>query len=288
MLEELKTYIAVVENNSFTKAGEVTALSQPSVSLHVKRLEDYFNIILIQRSNKQKKFVITPAGLSLYEKAKQLIRMANDIKGEMNGYATGIKGRLHIGATLTIGEYFLPSFLGKFCAKYPDLEISITIENTEEICKKVKNMQVDVGLVEGRVESNIIASSKFYRDRLQIIAPVNWQIDSRSLDQRNWITREKGSGSRREWEQFMLDENLTSAGMMVFSTNFAVKEAVKNNLGLAMVSEVIAQGAAARGEIQIIETSKSYFRNFSYIQHEDYPSTKALEVFETAIKNNFS
>jgi len=96
MIDALKTFIAVVEYENFTKAAEAIKLSQPSVSLHIKHLEEYFNTILIQRSIKQKKIYITESGSLLYERSKQIIKLLEDTKGDLLDYGNVVKGRLRI------------------------------------------------------------------------------------------------------------------------------------------------------------------------------------------------
>ena len=75
MFDELKTFIAVVEFKNFTRAGEYLNLSQPSVSTHIKNLENYFNVTLINRSIKQKTIHITESGYKLYEHAKEILNL---------------------------------------------------------------------------------------------------------------------------------------------------------------------------------------------------------------------
>lgn len=83
LIEELKTFIAVVDKKSFTKAASIINISQPSVSLHIKILEKKFNTKLIERSNKQRNILITQTGEILYKKAKQIISLIDDTKDEL-------------------------------------------------------------------------------------------------------------------------------------------------------------------------------------------------------------
>src|SRR5471030_2983290 len=103
MINELRTFIAVVEYKNFTKAAESINLSQSSVSLHIKHLEEYFNTTLIQRSIKQKSIYITQSGNLLYERSKQIIKLLEDTKGDLLDHENVVKGKLHIGASFTIG-----------------------------------------------------------------------------------------------------------------------------------------------------------------------------------------
>lgn len=110
-LEELRTFIAVVDSKNFTKAGNELNISQPTVSLHVKNLEDELNITLLVRSNKS--FHITNAGQLLYERAKQLIQLASQTKEEIQWQQKEVSGILRIAASYTIGESILPDVLNR-------------------------------------------------------------------------------------------------------------------------------------------------------------------------------
>ena len=130
MFQELKTFIHVVEFNNFTKAGEYLNLSQPSVSTHIKNLENYFGVKLINRSVKQKKILITDSGYKLYEKAKEIMSLLDITYMEVRNNTDTLKGKLKIGASLTIGEYLLPRFISYFTNKYPDIDVELSINNT--------------------------------------------------------------------------------------------------------------------------------------------------------------
>lgn len=148
MFDELKTFIAVVEFKNFTRAGEYLNLSQPSVSTHIKNLENYFNVTLINRSIKQKTIHITESGYKLYEHAKEILNLLEVTYLDVKNSSNSLKGTLKIGASLTIGEYILPKFLSYFTNKYPDIEIELIIENTSSISSRIKDLSLDIGLIE--------------------------------------------------------------------------------------------------------------------------------------------
>lgn len=144
MLEELTTLIEVIEKNSFTKAAAALHIAQPTVSLHIRRLEDHFGSVLLRRSKKQKQLSITYAGMIVYDTAKQMKNLWQFTEIAVKELGSEIKGRLSIGASLTIGEYFLPEFLGRFMKRYPQLEIEVIIDNTQHICELLQHNKIDV------------------------------------------------------------------------------------------------------------------------------------------------
>lgn len=290
MIDELKTFVAVVEYKNFTKAAEVINLSQPSVSLHIKHLEDYFCTSLIQRSIKQKNINITQSGYLLYERSKQIIKLLDDTKSDLLDYKNVIKGKLHIGASLTIGEYFLPAFLGEFTKNYPDLELEVTIENTHNICEKVKNFQVDLALIEGTVPSSSFVINHFYTDILKIAVPYNHylvdkEFSSQELQNQTWISREIGSGTREYLNHFLTNNNINPKNIIVFGSNYSVKEAVKNNLGITFISSLVIENSLKSKEISVLKTPYNYTRQFSYIIQKGIEPSKGALVFIDMLKN---
>lgn len=159
MDEALRTYIRVVELQSFTKAAEELHISQPAVSLQLKKLEEIYETELIYRQ--AKKFILTATGEILYHRAKQLEGLYKQVEDEISLYHHHLKGRLRIGASFTIGEYFLPEVIAKFHALYPDITIELIIENTAKIADKVELLQVDTGLIEGQVSKKDLEISAF-------------------------------------------------------------------------------------------------------------------------------
>lgn len=289
MTEELLTLIAVVEHKNFTKAAESIHLSQPSVSLHIKHLEEYFGCTLIQRSVKQKTIHITEEGILLYERSKQIHKILEDTKDYFINKSTTMKGKLRIGASFTIGEYFLPSCLGQFNTLYPDLEIEVVIENTHNICKKMNDFQVDIALIEGSIPSTNYEIHPFYEDRLVLAVPyqhplTNAEFSIEALQNQTWISREQGSGTREHLEFFLSDHHIHTKNVIVFGSNYSIKEAVKNNLGITFISSMVVDSSLNNKEIAIIKTPNQYTRSFSYILQKGIVPSKAVQVFVELLK----
>lgn len=292
MLEELKTFVAVVEYKNFTKASEKVNLSQPSVSVHIKNLERYFGTQLIMRSVKQKNMVITEKGYLLYRRAKEMIALLETTEKEMEHLSTSVKGSIKIGATYTIGECILPDFLKKFCIMYPDIEIEVIIDNTASIRKKVQALQLDIGLIEGLSYTGEFEQVYFLEDELVIIAPEQAKISEKtfnieSLQLQRWVTREEGSGLREYLDIFLAQNQITPRTKLVLGSNYAITEAVKNGLGIAMVSEYIAKNVEDVQGVSIIRLDEAYKRSFSYILPKDMSPSKITQILKKELNSYY-
>ena len=292
MLEELKTFIAVVECKHFTKASEKINLSQPSVSIHIKNLEKFFGVELIIRSVKQKTIIITESGQLLYRRAKEMVALLEATQEEVVHLSNSMKGHLKIGATYTIGEYILPQFLQMFCKDYPDVEIEVVIGNTEEISQKVQALQIDIGLIEGMGHMEDFKQTYFLKDELVLILPKTHRLTQEAfsyeqLQNQRWVTREVGSGLREYLDVFLTNNQIVPKSKLVLGSNYAIKEAVKKGLGIAMVSCYVAEEAVVRDEVKVLLLEEHYCRSFSYILPKDLVATKVVEVFEATLHEYF-
>lgn len=292
VFEELKTFIAVVECKNFTRAGELLHISQPSVSAHVKNLENRFQTILIHRSVKQKNIIITESGERLYQYAKEILQLTEEVSLDIHNKMPSLKGHLRIGASLTIGEYILPAFLAIFFEKYPDIELDVCIDNTTVIAEQVKSLALDVGLIEGSASSNQFIQEYILEDHLVLALPyrpdLNLSLNDNTmihtLKDSRWIIREGGSGTKEYVDLFLSSHEITPKQMMTMGSNYAIMESVKNGLGVTVISHLVAKLLASQNQISIYPLEDHFRRHFSYILPKAIPPSYATECFINELK----
>lgn len=293
MIDELKTFIAVVEKKSFTKASKAVNLSQPSVSLHISNLESYFNTVLIERSNKQRSITITPTGKILYNRAKQILSVLKYTKDEISSYHNGPTGILKIGATMTIGEFLLPAMLGDFIKEFPNIKLEVSIESTQNIYDKFKNYEFDIALSEGTFPLSNYRNDKFYKDTMVIAAAKNNPLAKRknltieNLSSETWITREEVSGPAKDLKNFLNNMGIQPKNFIMFGSNYAIKEAVRNNLGISLMSSLVIDAAVKNEELAVLKTIPSYTRYFSYIVHDENTLPNISSLFLDKLLKTF-
>ena len=290
MLEELKTFIQVVKYRNFTKAAKKVNLSQPTVSLHIKRLEQYFDTTLITRSSKSKEVLITKQGEFLYEKGQDLIAQIDLLKGELLQIDDKAKKKILVGASKTIGDYFLPQIIGDFSNKYPDIQLEVFIENTAHICDMMNEGEIQVGLIEGIDSYYDFDREYFYQDRMVVavsnkspLATMDVSIDD--LNNQIWISREEGSGTQEYLKLFLNMHNITPKNVIVFNSNYAVKEAVKNGIGITIISECVVSHAAFDKELNILPLELLPKRKYSYILPKDKEVDLDILTFINMLKD---
>lgn len=284
IVETLRVFVTVTEQSNFSRAAELLNLSQPAVSLHIRNLENEFSAKLMHRSPKH--VMLTEAGEILYRRAKQILSLYEQGKQEIHLLNEKVTGSIQIGASFTIGEYILPRLLSEFASQFPEVEMSVTIANTEEISQALKANKLDLGLVEGHVSQNGLQITSYMKDEMILIASNNHPLSSKKtvkpemLHDLTWILREHGSGTRSFSDQFIHTAGLRIKRSYVFNSSQGVKEAVSVGLGISILSRWIVRKELESGEISAILLSpKLSERNFWIIQNKDHSSTMAINIF---------
>ena len=198
-LWQLKIFCKVVELESFSKAGQVIHLSQPTVSSHIKDLEQYFGCPLIDRLTRRA--APTKAGELLYSFALRHLALRKETEMAMAEFQGHYKGRLQIGGSTIPGGYLLPKLIGRFNQSYPDIRISLVIGGSEEIVRKTQNGAIEIGVVGARFSTIQLNQTVLTNDTLKLIVPQNHRWSARSsisvedLREEPMIVREAGSGT---------------------------------------------------------------------------------------------
>ncbi|MCX8047500.1 MAG: LysR family transcriptional regulator [Anoxybacillus gonensis] len=284
MYEQLKTFITLAEVKNFTKTADILHLSQPSVSLHIKNLEKEFQTKLFIRSPKE--LQMTPTGELLYDRAKKMMALYEQTKQDILEHHDCVKGTLKIGASFTIGEYVLPSFLFSMQNDYPELHLEVIIGNTKEIVELVRTYQADVGLIEGQTNEKELVVYPFMQDELVIVAsndhPLVHQKNVAINDLQNqiWITRELGSGTREYFNHFIRSNGLKVKSLMIISSNQGIKETLMRGNSLAFLSRHAIERELKHGHLSVVRVNHSpFYRTFSYLYSPTMKSNKLIHLF---------
>ena len=142
----LQVFHTVARLLSFTKAADALHMTQPAVTFQVRQLEEYFNTRLFDRTHNR--ISLTEAGERVYGFADKIFQLYNEMESAVKELTGDVSGVVMIGASMTIAEYMLPSLLGDFKAKYPDVDIHLKVSNSEGIVSMVENNTIDLGVVE--------------------------------------------------------------------------------------------------------------------------------------------
>ncbi|MET3941738.1 DNA-binding transcriptional LysR family regulator [Paenibacillus sp. PvP094] len=284
IVESLKVYITVVEQRNFSRAAELLHLSQPGVSLHIRKLEKEFDVKLMHRSPKWVK--LTEAGELLYVRAKEMVNLYESAKLDIARLQDNVSGSLQIGASFTIGEYVLPRLFSSFARQYPEVAMEVFIGNSSQVVEAIRDNHMDFGLIEEDIEAQDLNVTPFMKDELIIVAaegyPLNASVnaDLEQLQDQVWILREMGSGTRSSSDRFLAQTGLRVNRSYVFNSSQGVKEAVFSGLGIAMLSRWVVKRELSAGMLKEITIPDIHIeRNFSLVRRIGHIPTRANEVF---------
>ncbi|MEK5493351.1 LysR family transcriptional regulator [Paenibacillus sp. FSL R7-0297] len=282
--DALRVFVTVVEQQHFSKAGELLNLSQPGVSLHIRNLENEFAVKLLHRSPKQVR--LTEAGAILYKHAKQMLMHYEEAGREIRLLQDEVTGTLQIGASFTIGEYVLPARLADFARQYPLVILQVTIGNTEEIIAAVRSNRLDIGFIEGETSGSDLIIIPYMKDEMILVAPSGHPlsgeiaVEDQMLHNEVWVLREPGSGTRAFSDRFLQESGIPVKRSYVFNSSQGVKEAVSAGLGLSLLSRWIVRKELASGELSELRIRHTLTeRDFRIIRQKNAPDTLAMRVF---------
>lgn len=275
----LRIFSTVCEHQSMTAAAKVLYLSQPSVSQTIVELETYYGVRLFERLNHR--LYLTAAGERLLTYARHILHLEEQAKKELSEHKEA--GTLRIGASLTIGTYLLPSLISRFCKKMPAVEVFSIVDNTDRIEGLILEDRLDLGLVEGPVKSLDIVERPIRDDDLVIICASHHPLSKKKkiriadLSGLSFIVREHGSGTRAIFENSMQEAGVTWKLAGVYNNIEAIKRAVKENLGIAVVPRISLEEDIKKGKVISIKVDGlNLVRKFNFIYHRQKFFTKAM------------
>ncbi|MEW5593084.1 selenium metabolism-associated LysR family transcriptional regulator [Peribacillus frigoritolerans] len=283
-MDPLKVFVTVIEQKNFSRAGDILNLSQPGVSLHIRNLENELGTKLIYRSPKQVQ--ITEPGKILYRHAKQMLNHYETAKREINEFNNVVSGTMKIGASFTIGEYYLPKALAEFATQYPMVDIQIIISNSNDVIQGIRSNKLDIGLIEGETDYKDIEVMPFMNDEMIVVVPPDHPLSQMDLIEGNmlqnqiWVLREQGSGTRTYSDKLLGSLELNIKKTFIFTSIQGVKEAVMAGLGIALLSRLTVQKELKSNELKTFHLkNEPLIRPFSIVKKLDFEASKAMELF---------
>lgn len=284
-IHQLKVFAAVYKNRSFSRASEALHLTQPTISNHIKTLEDEFGCKLFDRLGRS--IIPTKEAEVLYTHALEIITKAETIDEAIREIKKDLTGRIIIGASTIPGVYLMPRIMTEFRKKYPEISFQIQISDSRGILESIARHDLLLGIVGAKLGNDQIHYIPFVEDQLIVIASPS-KVKEKSLPLKKLtdyplVLREEGSGTRRETEKFLEGKGLPSGKFQIagiFGSTDAVKQAVKAGLGISILSKFAVADELEHGILQEITlTDLQMRRRFYIVVHKKRTLPKAYEIF---------
>jgi len=267
----LKVFYIVAKRLNFTKAAEELFITQPAVSKHIHEIETFYKTRLFERNGTRIR--LTQAGHILLKHTEEIFNTYNNIEFELSTLTQKVKGSLKIGASTTVAQYFVPRYLASFKQKFPDLRISLFVNNTEHIEHLLLEGKINSGIVEGQTKRKDIKYIPLLKDELVLCTSAsNYSskkatLSLKELQKLPLVIREGGSGSRE-----VIMAALKKAGVVFSKLNidmeFESTESIKSYLlssdSYAFISITAIFKELKNGELKIIDVKQLDIERYFY------------------------
>ena len=280
-LRHMKIFEAVFRHSNITKAAEELHLAQPSVSVAVRELEEYYGICLFERLGRR--IVPTELGKEFYGYALHIVSLFDEMEQKIRNWdALGV---IRIGASITIGTHILPPLLKQYQALYPELRTEVTIGKSAVIEQHILENKIDIGLIENQSEHPDINVLPFMEDYMQaIVAPDHplakySQVTLEQLAQYPFLMREKGSAGREILDACFALEQITVHPLWESASTQAIVRGVAEGLGVAVLPCLLVRKNIEEHTVKIIPFPQPLTRKLNLIWHRSKYLTDNMNAF---------
>jgi DNA-binding transcriptional LysR family regulator len=258
-LTQLTAFLAVVRGGSVTAAADELVVTQPSISSAIGALGRELGCEMFERSGRGIR--LTEAGRAFVPYAEDVIGLLEQGRQAAREAAGQAARRLRIAAVTTAAESFVPTLMQGFAEQHPDIELSLAVGNREEVLDRVLRHAADVA-ISGKPpgDDRLRAEPLMENEIVCITGPDDPMADgvaiaAAELNDRPWLLRELGSGTRALNEQFLAERDLRP-GTLTLGSNGAIKQAARAGLGVSLLSRAAVEAeleAGLLGEIRLTD-----------------------------------
>ncbi len=258
-LRKLDVFNKVYELRSFSRAGEESYLSQPTVSGHIKYLEELLEVRLFDRLGRE--VLPTKAAEVLYKFSKRMVQLRDEAFQSLQEFSGKMQGEILVGGSTIPGNYILPRLISAFNRRYPDVRVNLHVADTQEIIRRILDIRLEVGMVGARTEEERVMYVPFMHDDLVLVThPDGPPEKGRTLSVMDlvslpFIMREPGSGTRLSARKTLAAVGLDLDGLRVvaeFGNTETVRQGVKAGLGVSIISDLAVREDVRNGSLRIV------------------------------------
>jgi LysR family transcriptional regulator, low CO2-responsive transcriptional regulator len=272
-IRQLEVFLAIAHADSFSRAAERIHLSQPTLSEHMKELEEELGVPLFIRHSRS--VSLTEAGRIFEDYATSVVATlaaGRHAIAELDGLK---RGSIVVGASTTPGTYVLPARIAKFIEQYPGITVALRIANSRTVEERVRDGEVDLAVIGGHVlgpSERCVAAGIL--DELQLIVPLNHPVKEASLSparlaRERLLIREEGSATRQATERALREAGVTFRPAMELDHTETIKRAVMAGLGVAFVSRYAVEDEIQAGRLRALRVQRMNIRRHFHIIHDE-------------------
>ncbi|MEF2483981.1 LysR substrate-binding domain-containing protein [Vibrio mimicus] len=281
-LKQLRVFTTIIQHKSLTVAAEVLCLSKAAVSVALSELEKQLGHALFDRVNNR--LVLNQEGQKLLPLADELLQRAKDIDRLFDEQQV-LTGKLRIGASDTVGNQVAPYLISAFRQLHPHPSQSLFISNSAQVCQKLVDYELDIGLIEGKTLHPELISTQFSQDEMCIICAPDHPLIQRErlvmsdFEHSDWVLREAGSGSREFFLRVIAPRIEHWIEAFELNTTEALINSVSSGLGLGCLSRLAAKTPLLDGRVVMLNVPLDMKRRYWMLVHKEKYQNPLLRQF---------
>ena len=280
-IRHLEIFMSVYHHKSITKAAKELHISQPSVSLAIKELEEKYQTILFDRMNRQ--IYPTEKAHLLYNHSLQILSSLENMENDM--YNDQIK-YISFGCSMTLSQVFLPHLLKTLKEKYPTIDFHINVNNLKEIENKLLKNEIDFALIE-TLPLHQLHKIPFYQDELVIVVnkkhPLLKISNLKELEKYDYYSREKGSSIYELVQSYFISHKLDIHPSIECVNPSSLIELVHYNDGFTILPSSLVKN---KKEIALLKNKDFHIqRTYHIVMHKDKKLPSIYQEIFELIKN---
>jgi DNA-binding transcriptional LysR family regulator len=283
-LNQLKIFYMAAKRGSLSAAAEELYITQPAVTKGIQRLQEFYEIKFVDHIGK--KLVLTDAGEVLFGIAEKIFELESQAEESIRDFQQRKKGHIRILSSESFGDYYLPQIIIPFSKAHPLVRISMNILPTDLVVENIAMLNNDIGFISYPVENKKLKIKEVLEDQLVIITPVNHpltkksQLKANDLNGQFIIMHEQDSAPRRVIEDYVRQNKISVKIPLEMSSNRAIKRAVAEGIGIALISRKVANEEIQAKRLKAIPLSDpSMNRKFFMVHHKDKYISESLQSF---------
>jgi DNA-binding transcriptional LysR family regulator len=274
-LDHLRTLITIVEHGSLSAAARARRVSQPAITKQVQRMEAEMGLALLVRGPRRQ-VELTPAGERLLAFARETLARFEALEQELVALKSVGQGQLLLAASTIPGEYLLPPLLAAFRTEYPQIEVQMTISDTDDVAGRLLADEADVGVIGSAIRQPGLRLERLVSDEVVLAVPSDHPFAGRErvaveeLRGQPLILREEGSGTRRSVEAALAQAGASlprDSVVLILGSTQAILQAVAQGLGMGFVSARASWQAQADGHLACVGLDDVDLRRGLYLAY---------------------
>ena len=281
---QLSVFEAVARHLNYTRAAEELHLTQPAVSMQIKQLEASLGLAIFEQLGKR--IHLTGAGSEVLAYARAIIQQLDELEEVLNRIKGLSGGKLRISVATT-ANYFIPTLLGTFSRRYPDITVSLDVTNRETLLRQLSENTVDLVVMGQPPTEADVEAQTFMDNPLVVVAPPDHplarekKIPLARLQEETFLVREPGSGTRIAMERFFNERGMKLKTGMEVGSNEAIKQSVQAGLGLGLLSRDTVEQELSLKRLVILDVAEFPIMRHWYVVHRKGKRLSAVaEAFE--------